>query len=382
MPVDTSNLKYANRGDFPTAEDHNVLVRYAKRRIHRGDGYSDLDNDISGIKPRSFCRPIQVYSDVDIPKYSVFSLAAEPTRTQVTTYVAKKLSLSSITSTPLLIATNHEIEIPAGTMGWCFLITHDEPYPVRFTGTAPMVGHWCGIEFDTFEVCNHRTGLVCVSKAGYDSGYYDDDGVDLINVVRAREPIRVIGEVIEPITPFSNGRMGSGKIAIKYRESTYNELIPAYAPNDGYAFEVDVFNYSSMSFENYATVSATDTLGVGLCVDVGGVQQVNRVQAEIVQWVTGLHPTFGDGAVCILRSKNAEGETPFGSVDQYGQTWLHIFDWAGCVFISDPYYLLGKWTWADFMMPANQNVACSPTFSVDSLCRWSTSGLCCAAIPV
>lgn len=260
MAFDASNLPYLQPGEFLTAAHYGVVTRSAKKNIRYGDGYSDGDGDVYANKPRSLLRPIQVHSEIEIPKFSVFGLTGEPAAGAITTYKAQKLTFESPTASPLLIATNHEIEIPEGTDGWCYLLDYNHPFPVKFSGDAPMVGHWCGVDFDTLKVCNHRTGLVCLSKPGYDE--------DLIDVVRAREPIRVIGKVSETITAFADGKAGKGKIVVQYRNNLQSDLIvDAFSPNDEFAFEVEVYNLSEVTREVDELVSASDTLGIGLCLE-------------------------------------------------------------------------------------------------------------------
>jgi hypothetical protein len=78
--------------------------------------------------------------------------------------------------------------------------------------------------------------------------------------------------------------------------------------------------------------------------------------------------------------KNAHGTIP----DSSPGNGIVVYDLTGKVFQDSAGSLVGRWCWADFMMPANQTEACSPETGIvgetgpTSLCRWVTSGITCA----
>jgi hypothetical protein len=121
-----------------------------------------------------------------------------------------------------------------------------------------------------------------------------------------------------------------------------------------------------------------ETLSDPDCGCGGGEQTVTRVLGQITEWYPDhLH---GDAALVTVTWKNAPGTIP----DSSPGNGIVVYDLTGKVFQDSAGSLVGRWCWADFMMPANQTEACSPETGIvgetgpTSLCRWVTSGITCA----
>ena len=109
-----------------------------------------------------------------------------------------------------------------------------------------------------------------------------------------------------------------------------------------------------------------------------------RILCEIESWEPdALH---GAGAVCVVKFKVGAGTVFDIDFDAEDVGYVTVYDVtpAGSIF-GDGSDIVGRWVWADLMMPSDQFIECPDETGTTgqtgptSACRWIASGMTCEA---
>jgi hypothetical protein len=252
MALNPLTLPILKKGDRISAEHYAAVVRGMQEAL--------MKEHPDGRKPEDNWKVV-LYTE-DIEPWSIFGIT-EATKTSSEQYfkVAKiEQPLVTPTGGLTILAVNEAQGYRSGTYGYAKIISAEHYGFVRFEGTAPQPGHICGVDFGTGLVSADRTGLICIGEP---------DMYDHISVVRARDPIQVIGCVTQSIGAYnaSQKQFGSGKIKIQYRDNTdENRRKVAIDPKSGEEYEIKVWNSWNKMFPAGSLVRCVDTMGVGLMV--------------------------------------------------------------------------------------------------------------------
>lgn len=255
------NLQEVHRGDRPSADAWNAMVRAFKALLLTSNGYAGDGFFAHSVKDKSNHPFIEITSTVEIPAFSVFSVSgtgvsfAEPVR------IKKAKFGGSEAGSPATLFTNGPLLIPANTIGHAWPIDHMNPALVTVTGTAPTVGQPCGLGWDSFSVHKDRTGLICLSVA-------DSDG--RIWVKRAREPIAILGIVTADISAYVPGTstLGSGTVKVLYRNDSDVKSDAKSPSSESAPWSFKVFNFAQKTIASGEFVVAVECIGVGFVVQV------------------------------------------------------------------------------------------------------------------
>lgn len=163
-------LDYLRKGERITAAHYREVTRAAKAMMGTGRGHSDGDGMIS-VPARNYPNQIQVLTEVDIPKHSVFQLSIDTVTEDITVFNAQLVD----NSTNKILVTNDVESIVAGTPSWATIIPFDRNIKVKVdTANIPDVLEDCGVADDETTVASGQTGLVCLSTPD------DDDMIEVI----------------------------------------------------------------------------------------------------------------------------------------------------------------------------------------------------------
>lgn len=153
------NLEYLKKGERITADHYHEVTRAARAQFMLG-GSSDADGSIT--RPLSkMPEVIQVYSEIAIPKNSVFQIDVASQTDDITVFNVKKSIDDDIEK---VWCTNPVKDIVANSFAYATIIATNVPIKVKSdSADYPEVLQQCGAIPDSFEVSASGEGLICLS---------------------------------------------------------------------------------------------------------------------------------------------------------------------------------------------------------------------------
>lgn len=239
-------------------------------------GATDQSMTAVGDKVRTAHRYIQVYNgtQADITAWSVFGVSHpkkdpdEPVRATV-----KMIGTGPASGSPICVYTNEGETIKSQAWGHARAIGMYDTARVKFSGERPGPGHWCGPSLTNLTMSKEYTGYIVIGDV--------KDKSDEAYVMRAVEPISIVGKVKKCIEAAQDGQVSEGEIDLYYRVMGSTSLSQAPDPATGATpWTVTVYNNCKKKVceDVYVTVSAV--MGVGMVIDPGFQECTNCTKCK------------------------------------------------------------------------------------------------------
>lgn len=149
---------YLAKGDAITADHYHEVTRAARAQLG-GNGFADRDGGAPRPNRKS-PQVIQVYSEVAIPKNSVFQIGLASQTDDITIF---NVQLADGTTNKIL-CTNDVNALAANSFGYATIIPPDSPIKVKADiSNMPDVLEKCGAADNEATVSSGQTGLICLS---------------------------------------------------------------------------------------------------------------------------------------------------------------------------------------------------------------------------